>query len=88
MSGIYEHAFAGMDGPFPVIYGTDLWSSDQELEQIKIYIPSPLPTTEMGQPFICHVLRCGCHGPILCRSGQDLEQSQFMKNMEIWAIHK
>lgn len=90
MSGIYEHALALMDGPLPVIDGTGLWSSDQELEQIKIYSPSPLPTAEMGQHFICHVLGCGCHGLILCHSGQDLEQSQFIKKKkrEIWVIHK
>lgn len=43
-----------MDDSFTMIYVTDLWGFDQvlvqELEQIKIYIPSPLPTHKWDSP--------------------------------------
>lgn len=87
MSGIYEHAFARIDGPFPVIYSTDLWSSDQELEQIKIYNPSPLPAQRWGSPssvMSWDVAVMAQFSAILARP----RTKPVKENVGIWAIHK
>lgn len=88
MSGIYGQSFAWMDGPFTMIYGTDLWSFDQELEQIKIYIPSPLPPHEWGSPSSVMSWDVAVTAQFSVVLDQDLEQSQFRKNTGIWVTHK
>lgn len=71
-----------------MIHGTDLWSFDQvpvqELGQIKIRTSPHFPPHEWGSPSSVVSWDGAAMAQFCAVLGQDLEQSQPRKNMEIW----